>query len=118
MWNQRKSIRGVICTNCRAWIRGGKKYWQEEYFDYSMRKTTNLCPVCTFEESQRVIAYFQRIEKHSKKLKDIYDKLDETICLKCKNKYKHVTGECQPKGIGCRYKEMGEKHDNKRRKKV
>jgi hypothetical protein len=117
--SQHKSVRGVTCHECRAWIRGGKLYFKLFYYDYNMEKYKNFCSVCASKRARSEIKKLELLYRTSRSLIKQYKADDRKICLNCKNKFKQVVGECNPNQVGCKFVSMREKkNDNQKSKAV
>ena len=59
-----KSVKGVTCHNCRAWIMPGRKYYKHWYQDYNVQKYKNSCMKCAAEDAaEELLSYGEILEK-------------------------------------------------------
>ena len=102
---ENKSQHGVTCHECRNWIRPGLIYYQLPFSDRYGNKW-NFCIKCAKEYLENAIKDSKTILISIGKILPIYEEENKIICNKCKDKYKHVVGECYPLDYGCRPKLM------------
>lgn len=101
---ENKSKLGVTCHLCRVWIRPGLIYYRHHYAEFNLPKYTNYCIKCAQKKYEEAITESNKALKQINKLLLIYKKDNRIICDKCKNKYKHLVGDCNPVEKGCRPK--------------
>jgi hypothetical protein len=111
-----KSIKGVTCHSCRDWIMPGRMYYKEWYQDYQIQKYRNHCMKCATKETMEKVLEYGKVFEGAKRKAAEYKKDNKTICSRCKDKFKHVVGDCNPLKDGCRPK-LEINNDNKKSKK-
>lgn len=116
---EKVAIKGVHCHGCKKFVRKGRQYYQDVWYDYGRKCYNNHCVTCAAKEIARFVAYTTRVNAICRKLRKQYSRDDRKMCLSCMNKFKQVVGDCNPWATNCKYKPMnGRKNDNKNSKAV
>ena len=104
MYYEHIAVAGVTCHTCQKWLRKGCVYFKREWSEGAYNKYQNYCPECMKKIAHREVTDMLNTLEVAKKEEDKQKKENETICSKCKNRYKNVVGECSPTQRGCKPK--------------